>query len=598
MDTDRLFDRYRELQSYVGWTDEDARRVAAVAPLLEPHLPALIDDFYAEIERHPEARKVITGGQAQIDRLKGTLLQLAPRAARRPLRRATTSPAAGGSAGGTSRSASTRSTPTSPCRGCGPGLVRALQETLAGRPRDAAGDGPRRSTSCSTSTWRSSRTPTRPSTPPGSSAASGWRRIGQVAGGVAHELRNPLNVVKTSVYYLLNARNPTPEKKAEHLRRIERHVELADGVITALSNFARMPVPNLQPVPGRAAACARRWRSTRRATASRSRSTVPPSLPPALADADQVRIVFGNLIRNAREAMPQGGRLTDHRPADGGRASRWPSPTRASASRRSDLARIMEPLYSTKARGLGLGLAIARAILEKNQGSLRVASEPGEGSTFTVRLTAAPARRSASHERPRRASDPRRGRRRGHLPQPVRHPHRPGLPGRRRPRRAVRPGAGAAAALRRRPARPEDAGHGRPDALPRDQEAARRDGGASWSPPTPAAPRPRRRWRPGPGRSLPKPVDFPRLLGLVDEALGQPLVLVVDDDRDLCANLWDLLRERGYRVGLAHDAARGGRAARGHDVPGRPDRHEAARRRRRRASSGWSARPTRRRGPC
>jgi DNA-binding NtrC family response regulator len=52
---------------------------------------------------------------------------------------------------------------------------------------------------------------------------------------------------------------------------------------------------------------------------------------------------------------------------------------------------------------------------------------------------------------------------------------------------------------------------------------------------------------------LAKPVDFPRLLGLVGEALDQPLVLVVDDDSDLCANLWDLLRERGYRVALAHD---------------------------------------------
>jgi CheY-like chemotaxis protein len=52
---------------------------------------------------------------------------------------------------------------------------------------------------------------------------------------------------------------------------------------------------------------------------------------------------------------------------------------------------------------------------------------------------------------------------------------------------------------------------------------------------------------------LPKPVDFPKLLGLVGEAVGQPLVLVVDDDPDLCANLWDLLRERDYRVCLAHD---------------------------------------------
>src|SRR5262249_46878927 len=73
--------------------------------------------------------------------------------------------------------------------------------------------------------------------------------IGQVAGGVAHELRNPLNVVKTSVYYLLHARNPTPEKTAEHLRRIEQHVGLADGVITALANFAKMPIPDLTPVP-------------------------------------------------------------------------------------------------------------------------------------------------------------------------------------------------------------------------------------------------------------------------------------------------------------------------------------------------------------
>jgi two-component system response regulator HydG len=54
---------------------------------------------------------------------------------------------------------------------------------------------------------------------------------------------------------------------------------------------------------------------------------------------------------------------------------------------------------------------------------------------------------------------------------------------------------------------------------------------------------------------LPKPVSFPRLLGLVDQALEQPLVLIVDDDRPLCANLWDLFRERGFRVCLAHDAA-------------------------------------------
>jgi two-component system response regulator HydG len=64
---------------------------------------------------------------------------------------------------------------------------------------------------------------------------------------------------------------------------------------------------------------------------------------------------------------------------------------------------------------------------------------------------------------------------------------------------------------------------------------------------------------------LAKPVDLGRLLSLVDEALGQPLVLVVDDDHDLCANLWDLLRERGYRVAVAYDAEDAARRLQEHD---------------------------------
>lgn len=59
----------------------------------------------------------------------------------------------------------------------------------------------------------------------------------------------------------------------------------------------------------------------------------------------------------------------------------------------------------------------------------------------------------------------------------------------------------------------------------------------------------------GAWRILAKPVNFPDLLKLVDEAVGQPLVLVVDDDHDLCNSLWDLLRDRGYRVCVAHDQA-------------------------------------------
>src|SRR5687768_10663880 len=56
-------------------------------------------------------------------------------------------------------------------------------------------------------------------------------------------------------------------------------------------------------------------------------------------------------------------------------------------------------------------------------------------------------------------------------------------------------------------------------------------------------------------RLLPKPIDFPPLIGSIEEALGQPLVLVVDDDADFCSSLWDVLREHGYRACIANDVA-------------------------------------------
>jgi signal transduction histidine kinase len=385
MDPEEPHRRYQELQAYVGWTDEAARRVAATATLLEAHLPALIDDFYDEIQRHPQARKVITGGAAQIERLKGTLRGwlrelLCGRYGRdyvaRRWRVGWRHVEIGLDQVYTNVALSRLRT----------GLVRILHEQWPGEPDEL------KATVRALNTLLDLDLALIEDAYQAEYAARLQRSerlaaIGQVAGGVAHELRNPLNVVKTSVYYLLNARNPTAEKKAEHLSRIERHVVLADGVITALSSFAKMPVPAMAPFS--IAQCVREaLENNPLPDHVQVALDFPASLPPALADADQVRIVFANLIRNAREAMPEGGRLTiSARVAAGGVEVAIADNGVGIAP--EHLGRVMEPLYSTKARGLGLGLALARAILDKNQGALRVASERGKGSTFTVFLRAA-----------------------------------------------------------------------------------------------------------------------------------------------------------------------------------------------------------------
>jgi signal transduction histidine kinase len=379
---DEIFCRYQELQAWVGWTEQSGKRVAATAELLAPHLAALVDDFYDEIDRHPNARKVITGGQAQIQRLKGTLVQwlrelLGGRYDRDYVGRRW-------QVGWRHVEIGLEQVYTNAALSrLRRGLVRLLHENWRGDVKelqdtvrslnklldlDLAIIEDAYQAEYAARMQRSERLAT----------------IGQVAGGVAHELRNPLNVVKTSVYYLLNARNASPEKRAEHLQRIEKHVVLADSVITALANFAKLPVPNRTPFV--VEKCLREALDTNPVPSTiRVVLDCPPSLPPALADLDQVRIVFANLIRNACEAMPEGGELSiTGRPAAGG-VGVAVADTGVGIPP-EQLQSIMEPLYSTKARGLGLGLSIARAILEKNGGNLRVLSVLGRGSTFTVFL--------------------------------------------------------------------------------------------------------------------------------------------------------------------------------------------------------------------
>lgn len=387
MDQQQLFARYQDLQRYVGWTEADAVRIRSAAGLIEPHIPALIDDFYAEIERHPSAKKVITGGEAQVERLKGTLRawlaklftgpydsdyvlarwqvglrhveigldQVYTNVALSRIRNGLINILGCAWAGGQAEFALTIQS-----------LNRLLDLDLA-KIEDAYQY----------------------------EFLQRQKRIerlvvlGQMASGIAHELRNPLNVVRTSVFFLKAAKNASPEKREEHLERIGRQVTNANDVITALSDFAKLPLPAIEPVPVEAL-LSDVVRNVQMPTSITASIACDDRIPAVVGDRRQLAIVFGNLIRNAVDAMPQGGRLVLRTIPDG----TWLEiEIRDSGTGipQAELRRIFEPFFSTKARGLGLGLAITKAIVENHRGQIQASSTPGEGTCFTVRLEGAAA---------------------------------------------------------------------------------------------------------------------------------------------------------------------------------------------------------------
>ena len=209
--------------------------------------------------------------------------------------------------------------------------------------------------------------------------------LGQLAGGVGHELRNPLTAIKNAAYFLKMAvEKPEPEVK-ETLEILEKEVATFERIISSLLGFARPKPPTQRKVDINAIA-----------QEALSRTTVPEnvevtsqldeSLPTILADPDQLGQVFANLILNAIQAMPEGGKLAVK--------SELLSPEWMAVSftdtgmgiREENLDKLFEPLFTTKARGIGLGLAITKILVEAHGGTIEVQSEVGKGSTLTVKL--------------------------------------------------------------------------------------------------------------------------------------------------------------------------------------------------------------------
>jgi len=213
--------------------------------------------------------------------------------------------------------------------------------------------------------------------------------IGQLAGGVGHELRNPLGAIKNAVYYIRGkvTNNELAQKEPrvmEFLDIVDDEINSSNKIINDLLSFSRVGKPAVSPA-----------RIEMVVDDALARVPIPESieltkkldtgLPEVKIDTDQVRQVLVNIITNAVQAMPGGGRLTiGARTVDNFLQVEI---TDTGVGIPEDaIEKIFDPLYTTRAKGIGLGLAVCQSIISRHEGHIGVASKVGQGTTFTVKL--------------------------------------------------------------------------------------------------------------------------------------------------------------------------------------------------------------------
>ncbi|MEP6493255.1 MAG: ATP-binding protein [bacterium] len=217
--------------------------------------------------------------------------------------------------------------------------------------------------------------------------------LGQLAGSVGHELRNPLGVMTNSLYLLSMVAPAEPPLLREYLAIIKGQVTLSEKIVGDLLDFARVKTPTTERFALRSVVDEQLARAGSLANMTVS-SDEEPNLPPIVADRVQVGQIVLNLLTNAVQAVGDAAGSIIVR-------SRFEAPGRLRLDvvdtgcgiPPANLERIFDPLFTTKARGIGLGLSVSRQLARVNGGDIVVMSEVGVGSTFSLVL---PAARAAS----------------------------------------------------------------------------------------------------------------------------------------------------------------------------------------------------------
>jgi signal transduction histidine kinase len=210
--------------------------------------------------------------------------------------------------------------------------------------------------------------------------------VGELASGVGHELRNPLNVIRNCAYLLkLPLIEENDAETVNTLALLDKQIDIANKIVTDLLDFTRITPPS--PV---------RVELKTLINESLSWITVPQQITvrvhtngnsrPVWTDPEQVSRVFANIIANAIQAMNVGGGELNIETGEDGDFI-WVKFRDTGGGIPADcMEKIFEPLFTTKPKGIGLGLAISKRLVEQNGGKIEVASQPGQGATFTVKL--------------------------------------------------------------------------------------------------------------------------------------------------------------------------------------------------------------------